>query len=259
MTKPDPTPYEQWAGELDSVGKKLSAHAKSAVAAKDDPFSRREQIHRADKLLDGLDATAMKGSATLRKSLDTQCVEALAEFWQRFTQAVKERGWEIHGSTDRRLVCRAFFVELKNEGVTIDGIGGKQSPHVPALMEAITPCLKELEIDKSGLQEFCQLLVESFDAMGGRNEVSIEAVFRQCILLMQPPAFWANVDASKFRPMSRPIFRYRLTALLADNVRSSDGRELRLFPTVNRKDVWELFSPAEGRVVQIGRLAFQKK
>jgi hypothetical protein len=55
------------------------------------------------------------------------------------------------------------------------------------------------------------------------------------------------------------MFRRRLSAILAENVKLADGRELRLTPTVTRKNVWELFSPAEGRVVQVGRLVFIKR
>jgi hypothetical protein len=77
--------------------------------------------------------------------------------------------------------------------------------------------------------------------------------------LLQPATFWATIDPLKFHSLSRATFRSRLSAILADNVKSSDGREMRLTPTVTRRDVWELFSPAEGRVVQVGRLAFVKK
>jgi hypothetical protein len=55
------------------------------------------------------------------------------------------------------------------------------------------------------------------------------------------------------------MFRCRLSAVLAENVKPTHGRELRLTPTVTRKDVWEVFSPTEGRVVQVGRLAFIKR
>ena len=109
------------------------------------------------------------------------------------------------------------------------------------------------------MKQFCEILAQAYDAAGGQGDVPIEAVFRQAILLLQPATFWATIDASKFQCLSRATFRSRLSAILADNVKSSDGREMRLTPTVTRKDVWELLSPAEGRVVQVGRLAFVKK
>ncbi len=259
MATPDPTPYEQWAGGLDATAKKLAAIAKAAVAAQDDPFSQREQLERAADFLDGIDVPALKGQEALRRKIETQCVEGHAEFWQRFLEEAKAAAWEVHGSTDRRLVARAYFVELKNGAVTIDGVTGRHSPHVPGVVQALAPLVKDLNTDKAGLQQFCNVLCEAFDILGGRGEVPIEAAFRQCVILSQPSTFWTNIDTSKFRPLTRPVFRSRLTALLADSLRSTDGRELRLFPTVNRKDVWELFSPAEGRVVQVGRLAFPRK
>jgi hypothetical protein len=48
-------------------------------------------------------------------------------------------GWEVHGSTERRLVAWAFFVELKNDAVIIEAVPGKHSPHVPAVLADLKP------------------------------------------------------------------------------------------------------------------------
>jgi hypothetical protein len=259
MSKPEPTPIERWASEIESLSKKLHAHAKAIMAAGDDPFAQREHIDRTDKALCEISLGPPKPPTDLRTSIDTACVEAKAEFWQRFGSAAKDAGWLVHGSTERRLVACAFFVELKNDTVAIEGVPGKYSPHVPAVIGTLKPHIDSLTVDKGSLQRFSELLGEAYDAVGGQGEASIETVFRQCVLLVQSATFWATVEPSKFQALSRPMFRCRLSAMLAENVRSLDGRELRLTPTVNRKDVWELFSPAEGRVVQVGRIAFFKR
>jgi hypothetical protein len=259
MSQTERTPVGRWASDIESLGKKLNALAKSLLVGGDDPFSQRENIDRTDKTLSEINVGALKAPADLRKSVDAACVEAIAEFWQRFCSAARDAGWEVHGSTERRLVARAFFVELKNDAVVIDGFAGKLSPHVSALMGALKPHIDSLTAEKGALQQFSDILAEAYDILGGQGDVPIEAVFRQCVLLVQPTSFWATVEPSKFRQLSRPMFRCRLSAILAQSVRPADGRELRLTPTVNRKDVWELFSPAEGRVVQVGRLAFFKR
>lgn len=259
MNKTDPTPCEQWAGELESLSKKLHAHAKAILTAGDDPFAQREQLDRTTKTLTEVDLDKLKGPTSLRKAVDTQCVEATAEFWQRFCAAARDAGWEVYGSTDRRLVSRAFFVELKNDIVSIDGVPGRHSPHVASLIHILTPHVEGLAAERDVLQQFLNLLAQAYDAISGHGDVAIEAVFRQFVLLFQPAAFWASIEPAKFQGVPRPLFRHRLSAVLADNLAPADGRELRLSPTVNRKDFWELFSPAEGRVVQVGRLAFSSK
>ena len=157
----------------------------------------------------------------------------------------------------------------------------------------LKPHIDSLTIDKASLQQFTGILAEAYDtltrndvrsqpgaagppclgqsrsgsarnswkeydALGEQGEVPVEAVYRQCVLAVQPTSFWVTAEPSKFQSLTRPMFRCRLSAMLAENLKPADGRELRLTPTVTRKDIWELFSPAEGRVVQVGRLAFIK-
>jgi hypothetical protein len=259
MSQTDRTLMERWAGDIESLSKKLHALAKAILASGDDPFAQREHLDRADKALNDINPGALKAPGDLRKSVETACVEASAEFWQRFCSVAKDAGWDVHGSTERRLVASAFFMELKNDAVVIEGVPGKLSPHVPAVIAALKPHLDSLTGEKGSLHQFSAILAEAYDALGGQGDVPVETVFRQCVLLVQPATFWVAVEPSKFRVLSRPMFRSRLSAMLAENARLPDGRELRLTPTVNRKDVWELFSPAEGRVVQVGRIAFLKK
>lgn len=259
MKKADPSPIEQWAGALESLSKRLHAHAKAILTAGDDPFAQREQFERTAKTLTDIDVDRLRGPADVRNAVETQCIEATAEFWQEFSVSATRAGWEMHGTTDRRLVSRAFFVELKNDGVTIEAVSGRHSPHVPKLIHLLKPLVESLVVDKSVVQRFVDILAQAYDVLGGRGDIGIEATFRQYVLLVQSPGFWATVQPEKFEAVLRPVFRHRLSAVLAGNIVPSDGRELRLTPTVNRKDFWELFSPAEGRVVQVGRLAFASK
>lgn len=259
MSQTEPTSAERWANAIEAASKKLHAHAKAILDGGGDPFAHREQIDRVDKTLADTNLESLKAPADLRRAVETACVEAVAEFWQRFCAAASEAGWEIHGSTERRLVARAFFVERKNDTVIIEAVPGKHSPNVPAVIAALKPHIGSLAIDKASLQRFGEMLAEAYALLGDQGEVPVEAVYRQCVLLAQPTGFWANVEPSKFQPLSRPVFRCRLSALLAENVKPAGGHDLRLTPTVTRKDVWEIFSPAEGRVVQIGRLALIKR
>jgi hypothetical protein len=259
MSQAEPTPLERWASEIEAVSKRLQSPAKVLLAGGTDPFVHRDMIHQLGKILADVNLESLKAPAEVRKAVETACVEARAEFWQRFCVAANDAGWEVHGSTERRLVARAFFLELKNDAISIEGVPGKHSPHVPAVIESLKPHIGLLATDKRSLQRFSEILAEAYGILAGQGEVPVEAVYRQCVLLVQPAGFWANVDQSKFQTLSRPMFRCRLSAVLAESVKPADGRELRLTPTVTRKDVWELFSPAEGRVVQVGRLAFIKR
>src|SRR5688572_22030681 len=135
------SPAARWANAVESLGKKLQAHGKAIVAAGDDMFALREQIERVDKTLREMDVQALGAPPDVRKGVETACVEAAAEFWQRFSNAAAEVGWDVHGSTDRRLVARSCFVELKDDHVTIDGLPSKYTPWPEALIGALRPVL----------------------------------------------------------------------------------------------------------------------
>lgn len=257
MAEIDRTQFEQWASSLESLSKQLRTNAKAILTSGDDPFVCRQHMDRASKLLGEIDL--LKRLPELQRFIGKECLEATAEFWQRFCSAANDVGWEVCGSTERRLVSRAFIVELKDEIVSVDGVPGRHSPHVPALINTLKPHIDRLSESYGSLQQFADLLARAYDSLGGHGDIGVETVFRQCVVLMQPSTFWTNVEQSKFKSFPRPAFRYLLSTMLAENTRAADGRELRLTPTVNRKDVWELFSPAEGRVVQVGRLAFKSK
>lgn len=255
MADTDRNQLEQWVSTVESLSKQLRACTKAILSSGDDPFGRLQNIDRAAKLLEENDLT--KSLTELRKSIEKDCLEAAAEFWQRFCAAANDAGWEVCGSTDRRLVSRAFIVELKDRVVSVDGLPGRFTPHVPDLIQILKPHIDRLSENYGSLQQFADLLARAYDSWGGRGDIGIETVFRQYVLLMQPSSFWTNLEQSKFKSLPRPAFRYLLSKMLAENTRAADGRDLRLTPTLNRKDVWELFSPAEGRVVQVGRLTFR--
>lgn len=258
MSESDNTLGKNWASSLELLSKKLRANAK-AITASDDPFVHREQINRAAEALEEMGGTLMSGLPDLRRLIEKECIEASAEFWQRFSSAANDAGWEVCGSTERRLVARAFIVELKNETVSIDGITGRYTPNVTKLIQILEPHISGLSANYGSLQQFADMLAQAYDWLGGSGDVAIETVFRQCVFLMQPATFWSSMERAKFKEFPRPAFRYLLSALLAENTKTADGREVRLTPTVNRKDVWELFLPAEGHVVQVGRIALLKR
>src|SRR5713226_8334326 len=133
MAETDRTQLEQWASNLESLSKQLRTHAKAILTSADDPFACRQHIDRASKLLGENDL--LRVLPELQRSIEKECLEETAEFWQRFCSAANDVGWEVCGSTERRLVSRAFIVELKNEAVSVDGLSGRYTPHVPALIQ----------------------------------------------------------------------------------------------------------------------------
>src|SRR6266478_4945764 len=100
MAETDRTQLEQWASNLESLSKQLRTHAKAILTSGDDVFAHQQQMDRASRLLGENDL--LKVLPELQKSIEKECIEATAEFWQRFCSAANDAGWEVCGSTERR-------------------------------------------------------------------------------------------------------------------------------------------------------------
>jgi hypothetical protein len=67
------------------------------------------------------------------------CTQLRAEFWDRFATACAQQAWALHGTTSQRLLARGIFIELKDEHVQIESLGGSLAPYVPAVIDALRP------------------------------------------------------------------------------------------------------------------------
>ena len=240
---------------LAKIGRRLQTQSKAVAQAGGDPFMQRKALEAANATLDELGIKAERPSSETMKSIDEQCVRCVAEFWDEFMKQAKSNGWEVHGSTGRRLVSRGFFVELSGSGVHVDDFPGTHTPFVPRLIEQLKPAVNSLIETGSNVGQFTNSLIAAYEDAGGAGEISLERIYRGAMLNSQRPSFWKNSDVKMFQPLTRPMFRARLSRLLAGNAAIAGGRTVRLGTTTDRRDAWEIFSDAEGRVIQVGRLA----
>lgn len=259
MSEPQVTSLDDWGKELGAIGKQLQTYARAAQKQLPDPFARRNVLDRTNEALAKAGLEKLTVPKALRDSLNNDCIKQTAEFWQTFATAAQSQGWPIVGTTNRRLVARGVFVELKGDSVSVEGLPGRTTPYVPGLVDKMKPLIAQLQPDKKGLPDFMDLLARAYDDLDGAGkELSVVRVFRNAAILMQTASFWSTMDPKTFHPLSRPMFRARMANILEEGTRTKDGRGLRLGTTVNPKEAWEVFSPTEGHVIQIGRLALTK-
>ena len=186
---------EDWGKQLGAVGKRLQAYARTLQKPPPDPFARRSLLDRTNEGLLKSGFGAFVASAVLRTPLENDCVRQTAEFWQTFDAAAKAEGWHIAGSTNRRLVARGVFLELKGETVSLEGLSGQDTPYVPALVEKMKPLVAKLQPEKRAMAAFLDLLARAYDDLGGAGrELPVEKIFRTAVLLLQPESFWSNME-----------------------------------------------------------------
>ena len=253
--KPQPT---AWVEEIDNLGRTLKDLASGCRHLPSNPFQARAfiDVHVTTLKKRGLEGLLPSPLMQQRQTLQDACTLHVAEFWKNLAEACTQEGWELHGTTSRRLFCRGPFIELKNETVLVEGISATLTPYVPDLKNALKAHAEQLLPARLEMPAFMEQLAKAYGRVASQTtERPIEEVYRQWVLLAQKPAFWCNLDVKLFTPLGRAIFRARLTEALRAGQRTADGRELRLGTTTQAKEAWELFSPGEGLVVQMGRLA----
>jgi hypothetical protein len=229
-------------------GVKLSTHLP------DDPFTARKAILSMGEKLKARHLDMLSPPPELMHQLESECVREKAEFWDQLGHACAARSWEIQGTTSRRLLNRGLFVEAQEEGVSIENLP-VQTFHVPSLLKALEPVVDTLVPSGHDPQQFLDLVAQAYDSLGGGGEQSLEEIYRTVVWNSQKASFWKSLNPTQFVRVTRPQFRSRLTQTLQLAQRTSDGRELRFGTTVQTKEAWEIYSPGEGRVVQVGRMA----
>jgi hypothetical protein len=255
MSDSSATELQRYGDWLVKISRRLQAQSKALAQAGDDPFLQRKAWEAANAILVELGIKAEWPSSETMKSIDERCVRCVAEFWDEFMKHARSNGWEVHGSTGRRLVARGFFVELSGSGIHVEDLPGMHTPFVPRLVEQLKPVVNSLIETGSNVGQFADSLIAAYEDAGGSGEISLERIYRGAVLNSQRPSFWKNSDAKAFQPLTRPMFRARLSRLLAGNAVITGGRTVRLGTTTERRDAWEILSDAEGHVIQVGRLA----
>jgi hypothetical protein len=247
-----------WTERLESSAHLLAAVARGLRRPSADPFALRDEVDRLCARLEQAGLVALALPAQARAELSDLCTQLRAEFWDRFAAACGERGWDLHGTTSRRLVARGIFVELKDEQVYVEGRPGALPPYAPTVVEVLRPEVEALVPTDFHPEQFVDLLARAYERVPGEAERPVEEVYRNVVVLVQKEAFWKHLDGKSLVRLTRPAFRARLAVVLAA-APDPEGPAVRLGTTVNSARAWETFSPGEGRVVQIGRLAVVRK
>lgn len=258
MSKDDLTGLGGWGIRLESIGKRLQDLGGRIQKTSIDPFRKKTLIESADKFLSEVGFENLRPGADIYTSIEGACRVESAEFWSRFSEAASLEGWSIHGTTARRLLARAIFVTMKSDEVFVEGIAQGLSPHVPALISVLKPLVAKTVSSQQELMKFLGLVERAWEIFGAKGEVPLETIYKQVFLLYQGNLFWDSIEPQKFQHISRPLFRNRLSTILERNICSRKGRSIRFGTTLNPKEAWEIFSQAEGRVVQVGRITFEE-
>jgi hypothetical protein len=252
----DPTPWSERLSALSNAFGTAHKHLRKAPA---DPFEVVHRINAVRHALTSVGVDADKSLDAVLQALESECVRLEAEFWGLLTQACATRGWDVLGSTNRRLVNKALFVSQDGSAVNVDDVAAGCTPYIPSLMPTLTRVVEELMASEAELKSFLGVLAKVYDAFPRPgSECSLEAVYRQCIVELQKPSFWRNPTSTSFIRLSRPAFRYRISEILRLGVLTTDGRAVTLGTTTMSKDAWEIYSPGEQRVVIAGRLSLTR-
>jgi hypothetical protein len=256
IKKSDPSP---WTHELAHLTGVLDAAQKQMRNLSHDPFGALKQIDSIRDRLRNVGIKEINALEEVRRTIERDCLRGEMEFWGLFSDECTRVGWDLHGSTNRRLVRRATFVELEGRSVKIEGVSTTYTPFVPTVMTALSAQLQSLGGSQADPESFLTILAKAFDnTPKPAQECSLEAIFRQCILEVQKATFWRNPSSGTFTSLTRPMFRFQLSEIIRLGLSTTDGRTITLGTTTMNKDAWELYSPGEQRVVLAGRISLAR-
>lgn len=256
---PDSKDLASLSKALGEKAKSISAIAKEIAKAPADPFAARKKFQSVEEKLRKLSLDVAPELTKRIEELDASCTIREAEFWNDLSTLCKQRNWELVGSTDRRLIQRGIFVELKRGRVVIDELLIESSPYLPAVERQLEDSIEAMQLSYDRPGRFLDFLAQAYDALPGASERSLEDVFRMFVLRSQKGAFWKCPSAATFSLSPRPKFRAQLSAALASGGSCSDGREISFGTVISSESAWEMYSPGEGRIVQVGRVSFSER
>jgi hypothetical protein len=255
----DPMELVTLSKSLVDKAKSLSAIAKDIAKVSDDPFVARKKLRSVEERLRKLSFDIPSELAKRIEELDADCTIREAEFWNDLSALCESHKWSLDGSTSRRLIQRGIFIELKRSRVVIDELLIETSPYVPSLERQLEDAIAAMQLSNAHPARFLDLVADAYDYLGGNSGRTIEDVFKIFVMRGQKQTFWKCPSGATFSESTRPRFRAQLSAALASGVSCSDGREISFGTVINSESAWEMYSPGEGRVVQIGRISFSER
>ncbi len=248
-----------WSERITALGNAFATAHKQLRKLSADPFEVVGCFNSVRQVLQDVGIDHNKALDALLPALESECIRLQAEFWGLLTQACGSRGWEVVGSTNRRMIKKAVFVSLEGNSVKMEGAPGPCTPFVPSFMPMLARVLEEAEASEPELKTFLGVLAKAYDVLPrSGSECSLEAVYRHCLLESQKPNFWRAPSPTSFVVLSRPAFRYRISEILRLGLVTSDSRAVALGTTTMSKDSWEIYSPGEQRVVIAGRFSLTR-
>lgn len=249
--------YSTWIGQLHRAERAVTDAIEQSTKLPDNPFVALSRLRVVARKLEESDLKCLKPPTELLHRYEDECVRERAEFWDRMDGECGRRGWSIDGSTDRRLVNRGIIIELVEDEIRVEELAMRFQPHAASVADMIAPEVEGLVPREFTAPKFMACLSSAYDMVPGVAAKSIESVYRATLMLVQKPVFWRSLQANNLVRLTRPAFRARLARLLALGTRAADGREMRFGTTIVAKDAWEIYSPGEERLVQVGRISFE--
>jgi hypothetical protein len=134
-----------WGERLAALGDAFATSYKQLRKISADPFEVVGRVNSVRQALKGVGIDADQCFDAILPVLQSECVRLEAEFWGLLTQACAAHGWDVLGSTNRRLVNKAMFVSLEGSAVKVEGVAGACTPFVPSLMPTLARTLEEVE------------------------------------------------------------------------------------------------------------------
>ena len=126
------------------------------------------------------------------------------------------------------------------------------TPYVPTLISVLTPLAESFILSDRDMTSFMTNIHEAHRDVGQR-EAPLEEIFHRIVILLQKQMFWNTMKG--FVPFTRAMFRLRLSEALEKNLSTPDGRTIQLGATRLGQSAWEVYSPGEMRLIQVGSLA----
>jgi hypothetical protein len=246
-----------WSNQVATLSATFGVVQKQLRGLPENCFDALRQVNGARNALQSAGIKGIELIDSAAAALEGECLRSETEFWGLLTEACSANGWDLFGSTNRRLVCQAVFVSQDGRSVKIEGQAAIFTPDVANVMGALGKQFQDIECSESELNTFLELLTRAYDMTPKiGSESNLEELFRRCVIEFQKPSFWRNPVKESFVSLTRPAFRFRLSELLRKGMTTPDGRAISLGSTTTTKDAWEVFSPGEQRVVLAGRLSF---
>lgn len=241
---------------LRSLSAALESASRALHALPENPFQALRRVDKARQLLSTSKLSPIEALESVRRQVEEECLRCEVEFWGHLADECSRRGWDLHGTTSRRIVNRAVFISLENHVVRVEGAPSASPPYAPAAIQVLSAQMETLGTSEAQLRLLLAMVSRAYDRVArSAEECNLEELYRQCVMEAQKPGFWRHPTPNSFVSLTRAMFRYALSEVLRLGITTSDGRTVGLGTTTMTKDAWELYSPGEQRVVLAGRLS----